>query len=281
MRRWLVDEGIMLDVHAADLSEAIAVAIPVLTALTGLEPALLVRCLEESTRESNVAIGAGIAVPHASIEGLAQPVVAFVRLADPIAVGAIDRVPADLIFITLFPAGDPAGHLVFLAHLAHLAHSRVFRDGLRGAANPPDVVALVEAAEARKSASPHAAIAAPTAGTYLAMISLAGEKAVDAVLVELLNGGFGDATIVDAQSVSEAASREVPLFARFQDIFGDPGGRRLILALVPGDQVEQISSMVRRVCDERRAVSGEVLFVPVVSRWKWSRLDPAPPTRGH
>lgn len=281
MSDWLPAEAILLDVPAANLAGAVAVAIPRLAALTGIETSAIARPLEQATRESDFAIGGGIAVPHASIPGLSAPAVVFVRLARPIDIGAIDRQPADLIFVTLFPAGDAAAHLKFLAHLAHLAHSRVLRDGLRTATDAAGVVELVEAAESRRAVSPRAPTQTPAAETYLAMIALAGEKAVDAVLVELLDCGLGDATILDAQSASEAASREVPLFAGFQDIFGDPGGRRVILAVVSADQLDDVSAMVGRVCDERDAASGEVWFMPLASRWKWARVDDAPPARGH
>lgn len=281
MSGWLPAEAVLLDVEAASLSAAVAAAIPRLAELTGLDPAVISRPLEEATRESDFAIGAGIAVPHAPIPGLPVPAVVFVRVAKPIDIGAIDRLPADLIFVTVFPAGDSAGHLRFLAHLAHLAHSRVLRDGLRNAVDAHEVVALVEAADARRAASPRAATQAPAAETYLAVISLAGEKAVDAVLVELLDCGLEDATILDAQSAREAASREVPLFAGFQDIFGDPGGRRVILAFVSAAQLDEVSAMVGRVCEEREASSGEVWFMPLASRWKWTPRSDAPPTKGH
>jgi PTS system nitrogen regulatory IIA component len=280
MSAWLPAEAVLLDVDVPTLSAAVAAAIPRLAELTGLERAAITHPLEEATRESDFALGAGIAVPHASIPGLPAPAVVFVRVATPLDIGAIDRLPADLIFVTVFPAGDSAGHLRFLAHLAHLSHSRVLRDGLRSALDAAEVVALVEAAEARGAASPRAPTLAPAAETYLAVISLAGEKAVDAVLVELLDCGLEDATILDAQSASEAASREVPLFAGFQDIFGDPGGRRVILAFVSADQLDDVSAMVGRVCEERAAASGEVWFMPLASRWKWTPAS-APTARGH
>jgi PTS system nitrogen regulatory IIA component len=278
---WLPAKAVLLDVPATSLAGAVAVAVPRLTELTGLETSAIAQPLEEATRESDFAIGGGIAVPHASISGLSAPAVVFVRLARPIDIGAMDRMPADLIFVTLFPAGDAAAHLKFLAHLAQLAHSRVLREGLRTAADAAAVIELVEAAESRRAVSPRAPTRTPAAETYLAMIALAGEKAVDAVLVELLDCGLGDATILDAQSASEAASREVPLFAGFQDIFGDPGGRRVILAVVSADQLDEVSALVGRVCDEREAASGEVWFMPLASRWKWTRTDEAAPARGH
>ncbi len=272
MASWLSSHGIVLGVEAVDVPSAIRAAIPSLVKQSGLDEKAVDEALLHSARETDAAIGLGIAVPHAAIAGLRRPVVVLVRLSNPIDAGAMDRMAVDLLFVTLFPADDPAGHLAFLAHLAHLAHSRVFREGLRNAAVPGEILALLEAAELRHAGSAGGLTPEPDESSFLAVISLAGEKAVDAALVGLLDAGFADAAIIDAQNASEAASREVPLFTAFQDIFGDPGGRRVILALVSDDQREQLTHIVRRACEEWQAVSGEISFVPVASRWQWKRV---------
>lgn len=274
---WLTRDSVLLDVQASTLGAVLTTAAGALARATGLETSSIERALGEAARESDFAIGAGIAVPHVEIAGLAARAVAVVRLAEPLDVGAMDRTPADLVFVILFPTGDPAGHLQFLAHLARLARSRVFRDGLRSARNADEVLTLVSAAEARRSAGPQAAGAAVTAQKYLAVIKLVGEAAVDSALVELLDQGLGHAVVLDAVSVREAASREVPLFAGFRDIFGDPGGQRIILVQVSAGQVDEMMAIVHRACDKRQPARGEVLFVPVTAHRVWREQEDAAP----
>jgi len=284
MTDWLQPEAILLDVAATGLDGVLAKASSALARQTDVAVERIETALRDATRESDFALGVGIAVPHVELEEVASTAVVLVRLTSPIGIGALDGAPVDLLFVTLFPTTDPTGHLTFLAHLARLAQSRVFRDGLRRARDPGEVMALIDAAQARQVTTTRAATRAPTHGAaedVLAIITLAGEKAVDSALVELLDQDMGHAVIADAQSVREAASREVPLFAGFRDIFGDPGGQRVILVRVPAGKVDAMTGLVRRVCEERGPSRAEIMFVPVAAHWTWTKQDDAPAPRGH
>jgi PTS system nitrogen regulatory IIA component len=68
-------------------------------------------------------VGAGIAVPHARVDGLAAPVGFFARLDRAIDYAAIDGKPVDLVFLLLSPANGNNEHLAALA-----AVSRRLRD---------------------------------------------------------------------------------------------------------------------------------------------------------
>ncbi|HWN68120.1 MAG TPA: hypothetical protein VNM90_10810, partial [Haliangium sp.] len=175
---------------------------------------------------------------------------------------------------------DPRGHLLLLAHIARLARSRVLIDGLRQVRTAADAVALIAAAELRHADAP-ATATAPAATHFLALISVAGEKTVDALLVTLLDQHFGDAAIVEAQSLRDAATHEVPLFAGFRDIFGDPGGRRVILLEVAADRIDALSVTVRRVFEECKPAAGSFSLVPLQSHWTWTPPPPEKTSRGH
>src|SRR5690606_23604598 len=133
---------------------------------------------------------------------------------------------------------DPHAHLVLLAHWARLAQSRTFLDGLRRARTPDEVMALVCAAELRHAPVP--AETKPVASHDLIVISVSGEKVVDALLIGLVDDGYEDACVIEAQSLREAATREVPLFAGFRDLFGDPGGRRVLLVDVEASRTDAV-----------------------------------------
>jgi PTS system nitrogen regulatory IIA component len=278
-KNWLQRELIVLGVEAVDLPDLLARAAAPLARATGLDEGGIAQALVGAARESDFSVGLGVIVPHVELPGIEQTTVAFLRLARPLALRAIDGVPIDLVFVVLARPGDPVAHLRLLAHLARLLHSRVLREGVRAAESGEAIVDLVRAAEARHF--PRTRVERPASQHCLAILALAGEKAVDAILVNLLDAGLGHAAIVDAQSVREAASHEVPLFTGFREVFGDPGGQRLIVVELPSSSVEMVTNMLREVCDEHRPTAAELIFVPTLSRWQWQAPATEPPERGH
>jgi len=62
--------------------------------------------------------GAGVAIPHARINGLAKPFGLFARMRQPIAFAAIDSQPVDLVFVVLMPITAQGEHLGALASVA-------------------------------------------------------------------------------------------------------------------------------------------------------------------
>ncbi len=105
----------------------------------------------------------GIAIPHCRTTGVAEPTLAFARLAPKVEFGAKDG-PADLAFLIAAPAGGDATHLQLLTKLARSLVKRDFVDSLRGASTPQEVVDLVMAAVGDQPAAAAAPAAAPAAG---------------------------------------------------------------------------------------------------------------------
>jgi nitrogen PTS system EIIA component len=68
--------------------------------------------------------GRGVAIPHAAIPGLEQPVGVFARLRPAQDFGAADDIPADLVFLLLSPGGDNPTHLRALACVARRLRDR-------------------------------------------------------------------------------------------------------------------------------------------------------------
>lgn len=276
----LQPDTILLDVAAAGLAEVLDAAASALAARSGMERAVIRGALADAAAESTFAIGAGIAVPHVAVPGLSRRASTLIRTVEPVSLDAPDREPVDLFFVLLSPAGDPSAHLQFLAHLAGMCRSRVFRDGLRAATTPREALELIAAAEARLGG---AAAAMPASGGKLglAIISVAGERAADTILLGLLRRELSSATIVDAQTLQDAASREVPLFAGFRDLFGDPGGRRMIFAHVDLEHADEIASIVQQACEDEPSASAELVVLPIAHRRTWSPPAPAPTRAGH
>ena len=87
--------------------------------------------LLERERLGSTALGHGIAIPHARINGLTQPTAAFFRLQDSIDFNSADGDPVDLVFALLVPEEATEEHLQLLAALAGKFSDEKIRERLR------------------------------------------------------------------------------------------------------------------------------------------------------
>jgi PTS system nitrogen regulatory IIA component len=229
-----------------------------------VEPERIEAAFRVALGDDGWSVGSGVALPHTELPDVSETVVCLITLAAPLSLSTIDGHAPD-VFVFILSKPDPKHHLMLLAHLARLLRSRTLVEGLRRADSPDAVSALVEAAELRHAGTPGPLVPAPSGAIVVIIVS--GENAVDALLVDLVDQGHADACILEAQSVREAAAREVPLFAGFRDIFGDPGGRRVILVESPMDRVDGVMASARRICDEHAGSDVRVSVVPVSRHW--------------
>ena len=95
-------------------------------------------------RETQMPTGieGGIGIPHARSAHVTVPTPGFGRSSDGIGFGAADG-PATLIFLIAAPAGGGSEHMTILASLARRLVHASFRQALHDAAEPQDVVDLV------------------------------------------------------------------------------------------------------------------------------------------
>lgn len=87
--------------------------------------------------------GRGIAIPHAAICGLAQPIGVFARCKPAQDFGAADDIPADLVFLLLSPDGDDPTHLRALACVARRLREREVAARLRSAQDVQAIYAVL------------------------------------------------------------------------------------------------------------------------------------------
>ena len=97
-----------------------------------------------TAREAQMPTGieGGIGIPHARSAHVTEPSLAFGRSAAGVDYGAPDG-PADLIFLIAAPDGAGGEHMTILAALARRLVHQSFKDSLRSAADPQDVVDIV------------------------------------------------------------------------------------------------------------------------------------------
>lgn len=89
--------------------------------------------LSEREQLASTAIGHGVAVPHARIDGIDESRCAFLRLAQPIDFNAADGEPVDLVLALAVPVHHVQQHLELLAELAETFADPTYRADLRAA----------------------------------------------------------------------------------------------------------------------------------------------------
>ncbi len=231
------------------------------------DTAQLLRDLLEREAKAATGMKDGIAIPHCRSTAVAEPTLAFARLAEGVDFGAKDG-PAQLVFLIAAPEGGGNMHMKILTQLARALVKPEFTDALREAETAEQVVAIVSdvvapapvpaTADGAPAPTP-APAAAPTrrlvgvtscptgiAHTYMAAEALeaAAERAGVEIAVET-QGSAGStplsrATIDAADAVIFAADVGVRDRARF-------AGKPLV------------SSGVKRPIDEGDAMIAEAL----------------------
>jgi mannitol/fructose-specific phosphotransferase system IIA component (Ntr-type) len=136
------DGLVLLDPVVRDLDDALAKVVA-LAASKQIIPVDLQDAVLESLQHrqaiASTAIGHGVAIPHAYVDGVTKPVVAFVRLKQPIDVGSVDHLPTRFLFVLLGPTGQVDTHLDTLAAVARAVNDPEVRYQLGKAKSADDV----------------------------------------------------------------------------------------------------------------------------------------------
>jgi len=138
----LARDGIVLKSGASSKRQALhSVAVAAAHAL-GLSEARVFEALQEREALGSTGLGSGVAVPHARLDGIGSVRGVFVRLDTPVAYGAVDDMPVDLMFALFAPPRDGAEHLRALAAVSRALRSPAMREKLRQARTVDAVQAL-------------------------------------------------------------------------------------------------------------------------------------------
>lgn len=115
------------------------------SANSALSPDTVFERLVERERLGSTGLGHGIALPHARVPEIKEPIGAFAQLTSGIDYDAIDGARVDLAFALLVPEAANEMHLKLLSHLAAKFSDPVLRAQLRGATSPDEILALLKA----------------------------------------------------------------------------------------------------------------------------------------
>lgn len=145
LRGLLDPRRVVLDAAVRTGHDTLSLAAALLTDSDAGATHTVLHALAERERLGSTGLGQGCAVPHARVEGLDRPAAAFVRTASPVAFDAPDGRKVTLFLVLLVPGDADESHLAMLAAIADRFADRRFRDALRRASTPHDVVALFDA----------------------------------------------------------------------------------------------------------------------------------------
>lgn len=115
---FLAPEHVILDLRVADKGRLIDDLARRVAAAAGISAEAVAEALGSRERLGSTGMGAGIAIPHARLTALRQPLSFFARLRPPIDFAAIDDQKVDLVFLLLLPAEAQGDHLNALACVA-------------------------------------------------------------------------------------------------------------------------------------------------------------------
>ena len=125
---------VVLDVELRGRRQALEFAAAAFGRRHGLDPEPIIRALWRRELVGSTALGCGIAIPHARIDGITQPTTLYLRAKWPIDFAAPDGKPVRHLLAILVPTnGDTEAHLQLLATIAQMATERTFRDRLSSA----------------------------------------------------------------------------------------------------------------------------------------------------
>lgn len=103
----------------------------------------ILEALQARERLGSTALGRGVALPHARLDGDLSPVMLFARLRRPVEFEARDEEPVDLVILVLWPEASPEGFLPTLSETCRSLRDPQVLRRLRSAQAPAEVVALL------------------------------------------------------------------------------------------------------------------------------------------
>jgi nitrogen PTS system EIIA component len=133
-----------LDIDVPDVKRALEHGAATICRAHGLDAAPVFRALWRREQIGSTAIGRGVALPHARIADIAEPLLLFMRLRYAVDFGAPDDTLVTQLWVILVPPdGSADDHLKLLASLAEISADDELRARLEVAVNKDDVARAV------------------------------------------------------------------------------------------------------------------------------------------
>jgi nitrogen PTS system EIIA component len=141
--KWLRPEDIRLDVNVADKRALFDLIAQHVAREFALPAAYVAHCLLRRELAGTTAVGHGVAIPHARIEGLQDIHALYVRPQQPLAFDAPDREPVTDVLVLIVPYPASQEHLDLLANAAELFSDADLRARLRATHDVHEIARLL------------------------------------------------------------------------------------------------------------------------------------------
>lgn len=109
----------------------------------GIDKNIVLRALTAREGLGSTGIGQGVAIPHATIEGLKQSLCLFLRLDMPVDFEAVDDVPVDIVVLLLSPPEERGQSLNVLSCIARSLRGDKMVTAVRSADTADEIYALL------------------------------------------------------------------------------------------------------------------------------------------
>jgi PTS system nitrogen regulatory IIA component len=109
----------------------------------GLNDEALLHCILQMERRTAFGVGRGVAVPHALMDGISEPVGAFARLKHPVDFRAADERLVDLVFLLLAPRAESDMLLPVLSRVVRRLRDREVLKHLRAGSSAEATYAVL------------------------------------------------------------------------------------------------------------------------------------------
>jgi PTS system nitrogen regulatory IIA component len=112
------------------------------------EEIVALKLLEREKLHTTV-MGSGLAIPHATVPGLTEPVIGVALAGEPIAFGPEDADPVRVFIVLLSPPGSEREHVKLLARICRLMRHDRFVDQLEAAEDASGIIRVIEAIDSK------------------------------------------------------------------------------------------------------------------------------------
>jgi PTS system nitrogen regulatory IIA component len=130
---------VMLDVSVKNKRDLLEVLAAKAASRLARSTEEIVDALQSREDLGSTALGKGVGLPHAELEGAVSPTMIFARLRRPIEFDARDAEPVDLVFLVLWPAAATKGLIEAISEICRTLRDPEVLRRLRMAETPDEV----------------------------------------------------------------------------------------------------------------------------------------------
>ncbi|HBU68854.1 MAG TPA: PTS fructose transporter subunit IIA [Elusimicrobia bacterium] len=146
---FLCPEAISIDLKGQDKKSAINELVDLLVKAKKIKkPAEVIEAVLEREKLGSTGIGQGVAIPHGKTEALSQQFGVLGISQKGLDFNSLDGEPVYMVFLLVGPVEVAGQHLKALARISRLFKDKFFRQALRDAKSPDDVLKIIQREDA-------------------------------------------------------------------------------------------------------------------------------------